>query len=354
MGVLEADNAWWLDVLEHGRASTPRRDLRHRMAAGAARDGRPACCCRCWATTTARCWKPARSSCTSTPRPASSRLRYWDHRFPIDPRSYPAHPGRAAARRRRATTARATATRWSRALLDALRPAAVARRRRTRARGAARVRDAAVYKRQLARLARAATTGWRAGSRPACSACNGQPGEPASFDALDAADRRARPTGWPTGAWPATTSTTAASSTSTPWPALRMERPEVFEATHRKVLRLAAGRHARRAAHRPSGRPERPAGVLRAAAGPLRGAGRGRRRTRRGRCTWWWKRSWPSTRRLPRGLAGARRHRLPLRQPGQRPVRRRPQRERACWRAYHAFTGEPTDFDEVAATSARS
>jgi (1->4)-alpha-D-glucan 1-alpha-D-glucosylmutase len=34
MGVLEADNAWWLDVLEHGRASSHAEDLRHRMESG--------------------------------------------------------------------------------------------------------------------------------------------------------------------------------------------------------------------------------------------------------------------------------------------------------------------------------
>ena len=49
---------------------------------------------------------------------------------------------------------------------------------------------------------------------------------------------------------------------------------------------------------------------------------------------------------LPRGLAGARRHRLPLRQPGQRPVRGIAN-EDALLAAWQAFTGDTTDFDEL-------
>ncbi len=55
MGVMGADNAWWLDVLENGPASiyADYFDIDWQPASADARG--PACCCRCWATTTARC-----------------------------------------------------------------------------------------------------------------------------------------------------------------------------------------------------------------------------------------------------------------------------------------------------------
>jgi (1->4)-alpha-D-glucan 1-alpha-D-glucosylmutase len=123
--------------------------------------------------------EPARSSCTSTPRAGEFGLRYWDHRFPIDPAPIPTSWPRCP-RRRRATTARATATRWSRRCWRRS-PACRLARQPDDDQRRARVRDAAVYKRQLARLVGAPRLAG-ALDRQLRAAPERPAGDPASFD----------------------------------------------------------------------------------------------------------------------------------------------------------------------------
>ncbi|QJW85812.1 hypothetical protein HK414_13270 [Ramlibacter terrae] len=150
MGVLEADNAWWLDVLEHGRASAH-------------------------AETFDIEWKPAQPEMTGRlllpvlgdhygkvleageiqlhfdGESGEFGLRYWDHRFPIDPASYPsilsalpAPPARDDSEGDSHAVVSALLDAFAR-LPDRDEPDVDTRR--------ARVRDSGVYKRQLARLA---------------------------------------------------------------------------------------------------------------------------------------------------------------------------------------------------------
>jgi (1->4)-alpha-D-glucan 1-alpha-D-glucosylmutase len=231
MGVLEADNAWWLDVLEHGRASPH-------------------------AETFDIEWKPAQPEMAGRvllpvlgdhfgkvleageiqlhfeAEDGAFDLRYWGHRFPIDPSSYPEiFAGLPAPPARDDTEGDSHAV--VEALLDAFRnlPSRDAADPEVRR---ARVRDSGVYKRQLARLV--AHHEWLARWIEACvQRLNGQGGDAASFDAL------ARLIG--TQAYRLADWRVASDDVNyrrffdvNTLAALRMERPEVFEATHRKVL----------------------------------------------------------------------------------------------------------------------
>jgi len=231
MGVLEADNAWWLDVLEHGRASP-------------------------YADTFDIEWRPAQPEMAGRVllpvlgdhfgkvleageirlhfdvEAGEFGLRYWDHRFPVDPNSYPeilsALPAPPPRDDSEGDSHAVVAS-----LLDAFArlpsrddPDAEARR--------ARVRDATVYKRQLARLA--SRHEWLARWIEACvQRLNGQPGEPASFDALERliASQAYRLADWRVASDDVNYRRFFDVNTLA---ALRMERPEVFDATHRKVL----------------------------------------------------------------------------------------------------------------------
>ena len=299
----------------------PRRDLRHRMAAGAARDGRP--------RAAAGAGRPLRQGAGGRRAPAALRRR-----------------GAASSACATATTAsrstRAATRRSSRALpapparddgegdshavvaraAGRLRPAAAARRRPTPQARRARVRDSASTSASWRGWPRA-TTGCARWIDACVQRLNGTPGEPRSFDALDALIARA---GLPPGGLArgrATTSTTAASSTSTRWPRCAWSGPRCSRPRTARCCSWLQDGMLHGPAHRPPRRPERPARLLRAAAGALRA----RRREVGGQ---------PAARAVPGGgedpgraraaagrLAGARRHRLPLRQPGQRPVRRR-------------------------------
>ncbi|MDE2605544.1 MAG: malto-oligosyltrehalose synthase [Burkholderiales bacterium] len=230
MGVLEADNAWWLDVLEHGRASPHAGtfDIEWRPAQPEM-EGR--LLLPVLADHFGKVLESGEIQLRFDGEAGEFGLRYWGHRFPIDPGCYPdilaarpAPPARDDDGDSHAVVA---------ALLESFRrlpsrddPGDEARR--------ARVRDASVFKRQLARLA--ARHAWLARWIAAClQPFNGRPGDPSSFDALErlVAAQAYRLADWRVASDDVNYRRFFDVSTLA---ALRMERDEVFEATHRKVL----------------------------------------------------------------------------------------------------------------------
>jgi len=237
MGVLHNDNTWWLDVVEHGPASA-------------------------WANFFDIDWEPSGSHMSGQvllpvlgaqygeileagelqlvfdTEVHGFRVRYFEHSVPIDPRDYAAilsalpMPAKADAEARREVQA----------LIDAFarlptrheaRPA-LGHEAAPRAR-AVRQRDQALHKRVLAQLYQ--QHAWMPKWVAACAAAfDGKPGDPRSRDALDALIGRQA---WRLAYWRVASdevnyrrffdvSTLAA---------MRMERPEVFDATHRTLLR---------------------------------------------------------------------------------------------------------------------
>jgi (1->4)-alpha-D-glucan 1-alpha-D-glucosylmutase len=231
MGVLEADNAWWLDVLEHGLAS-PHADTFDIEWNPAQPEMAGRVLLPVLGDHYGKVLEAGEIQLYFDAAEGAFGLRYWDHRFPIDPASYPAILGTLPAPPAR-DDSEGDSHAVVAALLDAFgrlppRDAAEPQARR------ARVRDSAVYKHQLARLA--AGHAWLARWIEACVQCvNGQPGEAASFDALDRliAAQAFRLADWRVASDDVNYRRFFDVNTLA---ALRMERPEVFEATHRKVL----------------------------------------------------------------------------------------------------------------------
>jgi (1->4)-alpha-D-glucan 1-alpha-D-glucosylmutase len=229
MGVLEADNAWWLDVLEHGRASRHAHtfDIEWEPAAPemAGRVLLPVL-----GDQYGKVLEAGEIRLEFDAAGGEFGLRYWNHRFPIDPAHYPdifaALPA-PHARDDGESDSHAVVG----ALLDAFgrlpaRDDAGASDRRTR--------DSTVYKRSLARLA--ARHEWLANWIDHClQRLNGQPGDGPSFDALDRliSAQAYRLADWRVASDDVNYRRFFDVNTLA---ALRMERPEVFEATHRKVL----------------------------------------------------------------------------------------------------------------------
>ncbi len=237
MGVLEADNAWWLDVLEHGRASDHATtfDIEWQPAAAdmAGRVLLPVL-----GDHYGRVLEAGEIRLKFEPEAGEFCLHYHDHRFPLDPAHYrdlfevlpppPPHDEQEAdSHAVVASLIDAFATLPPRDVQDD------AQRR-------ARARDTAIHKKNLGRLAQ--QHGWLAGwIRDCLKQLNGQPGEAASFDPLDRLIARQA---WRLADWRAASddvnyrrffdvNTLAA---------LRMEQASVFEATHRLLLRwLQAG-----------------------------------------------------------------------------------------------------------------
>ncbi|RZA17880.1 MAG: 4-alpha-glucanotransferase, partial [Lysobacteraceae bacterium] len=226
MGVLEADNAWWLDVLEHGPGSLhaetfdidwnpPGPDMAGRVLLPVLGDHY------------GRVLEAGELTLVFEPEHGSFHVAYWNHRFPVDPRDYAAllqvTPGLPEDERLRLESLRHA--------FEQLPP-----REDTSADArATRARDARLHKKSLARRV-AAQPALAAAVAAATLAYAGTPGQPQSFDALDALIGRQA---WRLAYWRVAgdeinyrrffdINTLAA---------LRMERESVFEATHRKVLR---------------------------------------------------------------------------------------------------------------------
>jgi (1->4)-alpha-D-glucan 1-alpha-D-glucosylmutase len=231
MGVLEADNAWWLDVLEHGRAS-PHADTFDIEWHPAQPEMAGRVLLPVLGDHFGKVLEAGEIRLHFDAEAGEFGLRYWDHRFPIDPNSYPvilsALPAPPARDDSEGDSHAVVA-----ALLDSFarlppRDDADPEARRTRA------RDTTVYKRQLARLV--SRHEWLERWIEACvQRLNGEAGEPDSFDALaDLISSQAyRLADWRVASDDVNYRRFFDVNTLA---ALQMRRPHVFEATHRKVL----------------------------------------------------------------------------------------------------------------------
>ncbi|HTH78616.1 MAG TPA: 4-alpha-glucanotransferase, partial [Ramlibacter sp.] len=236
MGVLEADNAWWLDVLENGPASAhaqtfdidwrpPAAELNGRVLLPVLGDHY------------GRVLEAGEIQLKFDAHAGEFSLHYWDHRFRIDPAQYAdifdvmsPPPARSEAE----ADSHAVVS----ALLSSLR-ALPPRDVQDESAKRARSRDAAVYKQSLARLARRHE--WLAEWIAACvDRLNGRVGEPSSFDALDRLISRQayRLTNWRVASDDVNYRRFFDVNTLA---GIRMELPAVFEATHRLVLRWLRG-----------------------------------------------------------------------------------------------------------------
>ncbi|MCM5681241.1 malto-oligosyltrehalose synthase [Schlegelella sp. S2-27] len=231
MGVLEADNAWWLDVLEHGPASaqaqtfdidwTPRSPGRSPQVLLPVLGG-----------PYGEVLEDGQIQLAFDEAAGEFRLGYYDHRFPLDPRDYgrvlsavplPVHsePGQ------RETVLELQSLIDAFAALPSREDADPARRER-------RQRDQALLKQRLARAV--ARHGWVARWVAACPlAFNGRRGSPRSFDALDALIQRQayRLAYWRVAGDEVNYRRFFDINTLA---AVRMENDVVFDATHRTLL----------------------------------------------------------------------------------------------------------------------
>jgi len=235
MGVLGADNGWWLDVLENGAASMFADFFDIDWASSDA-------------ALTGKVLLPilgdqygvvlerGELKLAFEPDSGSFLLRYFEHRLPVDPGTYPQLL--AAAQRLQAPNALPQAAADALASLTAALGHLPGRQVDDEALRAERHRDKEVHKGQLAHLAREHPPLLEAIER-AVTATNGSPEDRPGFAALDAlVEQQAYRLAY----W-----RVAADEINyrrffdiNELAALRMERPEVFDATHRLVLDLAA------------------------------------------------------------------------------------------------------------------
>jgi (1->4)-alpha-D-glucan 1-alpha-D-glucosylmutase len=181
MGVLAADNAWWLDVLENGPASVcadyfdidwtpPAEHLVHRVLLPVLADH--------YGIELAA----GRLVLDFDPASGAFAVRYFEHHLPIDPREYPRILARAVREMERKAAPLAHHAQALRSIAEAF-ERLPGREARSRAQLDERNLGKEIAKRRLASLARASLEVSQAiGS--ALAAFNGHPGEPESFDAL--------------------------------------------------------------------------------------------------------------------------------------------------------------------------
>ena len=234
MGVLAADNAWWLDVLENGPASVcadyfdidwspPAEHLAHRVLLPVLAD-------HYGIELTA-----GKLVLEFNPATGAFGVRYYEHHLPIDPREYPRILARAVREvegKGAGLSHHAQALRSIAEAFDRL----PGREARSRAQLDERNLGKEIAKRRLGSLARASPD-VSAAIATALAAFNGHPGEPETFDALhELLERQAfRVAYW----------RVAQDEINyrrffdiNDLAALRQENPAVFRLTHRLVVEL--------------------------------------------------------------------------------------------------------------------
>jgi len=238
MGVLEADNAWWLEMLEHGQASAHAQTFDIEWSP-AAREMTGRVLLPVLGDHYGRVLESGELQLHFSAEQGEFGLRYWNHRFPIDPATYPdilavlpAPPAQDEAESDSHAVVASLLASFER--LPARDVAEDEQRR-------ARVRDAGIYKRNLARLV--ARNEWLAHWIDSCvQRFNGNPADPASFDLLDRLIGRQayRLADWHVASDDVNYRRFFDVNTLA---ALRMERQEVFEATHARVLQWLQDGH---------------------------------------------------------------------------------------------------------------
>jgi (1->4)-alpha-D-glucan 1-alpha-D-glucosylmutase len=238
MGVLQADNAWWLDVLENGPASVhaetfdidwhpPAPELDGQVLLPLLGDH------------FGKVLEAGELKLAFDTAAGEFRVQYHDHRFPIDPQHYPeilaAHPAPVLA-----DEADRDALHGVESLLHAL-GSLPSRNDPSPAAHAVRHRDRSIHKRRLSQMV--AHLPWLGDWINAClKAVNGEVGDPRSFDRLDALLRRQayRLAFWRVAGDDVNYRRFFDVSTLA---AVRMEREAVFEATHHLIFKwLQEGR----------------------------------------------------------------------------------------------------------------
>jgi (1->4)-alpha-D-glucan 1-alpha-D-glucosylmutase len=238
MGVLEADNAWWLEVLEHGQASAHAQTFDIEWSP-AAPEMQGRVLLPVLGDHYGRVLESGELQLHFSPEAGEFGLRYWDHRFPIDPATYPdilaVLPAPPAQDESESDSHAVVAS-----VIDAF-GRLPARDTPDDEQRRARVRDAAIYKRSLARLV--ARHDWLAHWIDSCvQRFNGQSGDAASYDLLDklVARQAYRLADWRVASDDVNYRRFFDVNTLA---ALRMERQEVFEATHARVLQWLQDGH---------------------------------------------------------------------------------------------------------------
>ncbi len=237
MGIASSGNAWWDDVLQHGQASPHARAFDIEWNASAP-DLHARVLLPVLGDHLGRELEAGQLQLRFHEDTGQLRLHYWQHHWPLD--------AQGTARVLRSAPLPLSAQAGGddlaqvQSLLDAF-EALPPRDVQDDAQRAARVRDAALHRQRLADLA--AQHAWlREWMAAALTLLNGQPGEPASFDALQ---QLLAAQAWRLASW-----RVAADDINyrrffdiNTLAAVRVEDPAVFEAGHALVLRwLAEGK----------------------------------------------------------------------------------------------------------------